>query len=75
MKLTGNEPAYPVIEADYVTNQKPGLTIRLHLAAMAMQGVIRSMEPDEPIQLSQIAKWSVEMSDALIAAYNEREDK
>lgn len=64
MKITGNEPVNPVTSTP--------LTIRQHFAAMAMQGILASCDPDNNPFISPIdcAEQSVKCADALMNALN-----
>lgn len=74
-KITGNEPAMPVVGryADKNLLEANGLTIRQHFAAMAMQGILASLDNDTAIVGSFIADMSVRCADALIAELNKNE--
>lgn len=72
MKIDPNSPAFPNRSyrdpAEDFVWPSPGLTVRAHFAAMAMQGLMACAEtagkPEE------FAKWSVDHADALIAELN-----
>jgi hypothetical protein len=82
-KITGNEPAMPMNEEDtdrikeYPDALFPGLTIRQHFAAMAMQGLLyqnlpvdRALNESSNSQLNACVSASVKCADALIAELN-----
>lgn len=85
-KITGNEPAMPIIKTvgdgtgPIGSVIEPGLTIRQHFAAMAMQGLLyQNLPVDRALnesnengnsQLSNLAQASVKCADALIEALN-----
>lgn len=79
MKIDPNSPAFPtpLIEGSAPgreTGGDFGIPIRLHLAAMAMQGFCAGVE--EPSRSpKQIAQIAICQADALIAEYNRTEDK
>lgn len=64
--ITGNENAYPSQLGD------PGLTIRQHFAALAMQGILSTMRSTSltESQLKVIAKESVVAAGLLITELN-----
>lgn len=71
--MTGNEPSMPTGQNQSGT----GLTIRQHLAAMAMQGILpqqshldRIINENGQLMVKEIAKASVIIADALIAELN-----
>lgn len=72
--LTGNEPAFPC-ELPVPGNRRigweiyPGMPLRLHLAALAMQGLLA--DPDYKVDASERALLAIEHADALLSAYNE----
>lgn len=78
MKITGNEPAYPVVNSNGVCTLFDnllcddagaiGLTIRQQFAMAAMQGLLSS--PRQYTGLDWIVQNSVEIADALIAELN-----
>lgn len=77
MKITGNEPVYPVVNADgfctsFENIQGPdagaiGLTIRQHFAAVAMQGILAT---ESDMNYKAICTQSVICADMLIAELN-----
>lgn len=86
-KITGNEPAQPFEVSGYIgnplggsdintTKKFPGLTIRQHIAAMAMQGILASgigCTNDKDSNLTDhksVSEASVNYADALIAELN-----
>ena len=79
MKITGNEPANPIVNSDgfpsyaeTLNSAKPeciGLTIRQQFAMSAMQGLANTAESVP----SEIAEVAVFMADALIAELNRTE--
>jgi hypothetical protein len=82
MKITGNEPAYPVFnDSGYCTNVNNeaikgahGLTIRQQFAMAAMQGILSNPATVQNIRSDmQMAEWSVQNADALIAELNRTE--
>lgn len=85
MKITGNEPANPIVNSEGVISSigfidssqlrfkdARGLTIRQHFAAIAMQGYIASFTGDNIGKSDDVAKRSVEYADALISRLNEK---
>jgi hypothetical protein len=83
MKIDPNSPAFP--QSVNVSTQHghytsvmthPGLPIRLHLAAMAMQGMCRVISDSgaEP-HYGTVAIRSLAMADELIKKYNRTEEK
>lgn len=62
-----NAPAFPTSWRSQQKDEQSGLTIRAHFAAMAMQGYLSA---DVPAGDKEIARWSVEQADALIAELN-----
>ncbi len=72
-----NDLAYPELTTtesmtnEYIHKSKGGLSKREIFAAMAMQGIVVSSIRKHLI--TDIALWSVEISDALIKALNEKE--
>ncbi len=71
MSTNANEPAYPMDYANGYCQPHSGLTKREYFAAMAMQGycggefIGQSGMPQD-----SIAKWCVDMADALINQLN-----
>jgi hypothetical protein len=85
MKIDPNRPAFPgsiamihndngITAIDSEDRDCPGLPIRLHLAAMAMQGLACSDWGDTH-NSAQTAHMAVAYADALIAEYNRTEEK
>ena len=76
--ITGNEPAMS-LDYDLVDTSRRGmalgLTIRQHFAAMAMQGILASCEPERGpfIAPDWLSQQSVLYADALIAELNKTE--
>ena len=78
MKITGNEPAMPVIESKDSVSIDPGLTIRQQFAMVAMQGILSKESWAERIHTESgsatlaidIAQASVKMADLLIEELN-----
>jgi hypothetical protein len=72
MKIDPNSPAFPNAHL----NNVPGLPIRLHFAAMAMQGMCRVISDSgaEP-HYGTVAIRSLAMADELIEKYNRTEEK
>jgi hypothetical protein len=79
--ITGNEPAMPLSLLEYegdinsnedISYECKGLTIREQFAAMAMQGILSSCDPDNNPFISPIdcAVQSVKCADALIKELN-----
>ena len=69
--ITGNEPVTPLQYLnDNTTYDSYGLTIRQHFAAMAMQGILSSLDNDTPIIGGLLAEYAVKCADALIAELN-----
>ncbi len=70
MSNIGSEMAFPLISPDgMAVNQ--GLTKREHFAAMAMQGYCGGeFTGQSGMSQESIAKWCVDMADALINALN-----
>lgn len=56
----GDQPAFPVSST---SQQSPGMTIRVWLAGLAMQGRV----VDEEGSFQSRAKWAVQMADAVLA--------
>ena len=87
MKITGNEPAYPIGEAEkdrldqYPNISYPGLSIRQQFAMAAMQGLVSNPDwaktmrtPDDwDAYIERVSIGSVELADALIAELNRTE--
>lgn len=85
-KITGNESAMPAVTTEVidmrvieqeVKRYHPGLTIRQHFAAMAMQGLLSNSEitektyyNDETDFYNSYAGSAVGMADALIVELN-----
>lgn len=82
MKITGNEPANPIVNSEGVISSigfidssqlrfkdARGLTIRQHFAAMAMQSMIKL---DGGFDFNSIARTSIAMADELIRQLNEK---
>lgn len=75
--ITGNEPAMPVTATEQTFHNQdplpgqPGLTIRQHFAAMAMQGMIGFWQDGYDHSL-RVAEMSVRQADALIAELNKK---
>ena len=82
-KITGNELAMPAATSEVVDMEEevkkyhPGLTIRQHFAAMAMQGLLSNSEitektyyNDETDFYNSYAGSAVGMADALIVELN-----
>ncbi|NEM96191.1 hypothetical protein [Pontibacter burrus] len=79
MKITGNEPAYPLASEELSDrfhegiDNLSGLTIRQQFAMAAMQGLCATTGPDKEVSqnLAQtFAKEAVLCADALIAELN-----
>jgi hypothetical protein len=78
--ITGNEPAMPAKVDEYdnflgdITTNTTGLTIRQKFAAMAMQGILSSCDPDNNPFISPVdcAVQSVKCADALINELNKQ---
>ena len=82
--ITGNESAFPEITTDKErdvydnvygnTYSYGGLTIRQQFAAMAMQGILSSCDPDNNPFISPVdcAVQSVKCADALINELNKQ---
>jgi hypothetical protein len=66
----GDTPTYPLERSYDKTWVANGLTKREYFAAMAMQGM-QSDNPSMGLRSSFLAKYAVEMADALITALNE----
>lgn len=70
-KITGNEPINGIIHDGWTRNDSPGLTIRQHFAAMAMQGFCAAGYGDfNSHHVEHIARLSVQQADALINELN-----
>lgn len=72
-EITGNESAhgYGFTTADGSSHvDEPGLTIRQHFAAMAMQGICANSHDNMPKEFTAIAEHAVKYADALIAELN-----
>jgi hypothetical protein len=61
------EPAFPIIHADGQGLQYWGLSKRELFAAMAMQGILSAQTNGNGIADTQIAEWSVQNADVLLA--------
>jgi len=67
--MKGNESAYPLAwesrgnHGDQQFNEIFGMSVRLKIAAMAMQGL--TLHPNAGSN-EDIAKWSLELADALL---------
>ena len=70
MKITGNEPAYPVFDEE-MDIMRLGLTIRQQFAMAAMQGMIAGKYEGNGI--IDDCKVAVKYADALIAELNRTE--
>jgi len=77
--ITGNEPISPTpiavneyesISAIQVNGTSPGLTIRQHFAAMAMQGLCANSIPGQHHSFERLSFEAVQMADALIKELN-----
>lgn len=80
MKLDPNAPAFPV-ECDYSngvprgrqtdlrSGYETGLTVRQHIAAMAMQGAM-SADTEATWPTEKLVQYAVKVADALIAELN-----
>ena len=62
----GNVPAHPIQYQDGWNENETGLSKREYFAGLAMQGILANQTLTSKL-CSQVAKWSVEMSDALLA--------
>ena len=78
--ITGNEPANPISESEkdrldqYPHISYPGLSIRQQFAMAAMQGILSNPATVQNIRSDmQMAEWSVQNADALIAELNRTE--
>lgn len=78
--ITGNEPAMPATSSEFDvfvgdhSVYHTGLTIRQKFAAMAMQGILSSCDPDNNPFISPVdcAVQSVKCADALINELNKQ---
>ena len=80
-KITGNEPAMARqslkqsggqridVDFNYLEDGTPGLTIRQHFAALAMQGMFGKVNLDF-INVQTVAECAVDAADALINELN-----
>lgn len=60
----GNEPANPIKDSNFY---RLGLTKREHFAGLAMQGYcVGEYTGQSGMSVESIAKWSIEMADALL---------
>ena len=76
MDKPDNPQAYPCLDSSYgeLSMRDPGMTLRDHFAGEAMQGWVASYGPenDHPCQsgehvVANIARWSYQMADAMLA--------
>lgn len=72
-KLTGNEPAFPVLAFDKSGEESyvRGITIRQHYAGLFMQGLIASWGQHDVTDFGDLANDAVLAADALINELNE----
>ena len=67
MSDNGNEPAFARPESEF-TYGSTGLTKREWFAGMAMVGNVANSDPQmRPSSHQDVARWSVELADALLA--------
>jgi len=69
--MNPHDPAFPSAELfsdGSINGMNRGLTIRAHFAGLAMQAILPCQETTVSDQ--QLASWSVELADALIAELN-----
>ena len=85
-KITGDEPAMPIqslqqsgeqridVDFNYLEDGTPGLTIRQHFAALAMQGIYGKISLDfmdvRHMDVRHVAECAVDAADALINELN-----
>ncbi len=60
----GLEPAYPIV------GENAGMSKRLLLAGMAMQGIMTNIDINDKVHYSEIAKMSMRMTDELLKLEN-----
>lgn len=76
----GNKPIYPLQDAGFPSNESVveegtmhGLTKREYFTAMAMQGYCGGeFTGQSGMPVESIAKWAVEMADALLGALEKK---
>ncbi len=84
MKINPNAPAYPVDDVDFnqngiVVSEHNGSTIRLKVAAMALQGMLAHSTRYKPREGASnnwheaISEEAVQLADSLIAELNKLE--
>jgi hypothetical protein len=59
-------PAFPT--ATLAQKTEGGMTLRDYFAAKVMQGLLASLPSDTTLYVSNVAKWSYEMADAMLKA-------
>lgn len=69
-KITGNEPAMPIVMGKESDQWYVGLTIRQQFAMAAMQGMLTNMGLIDTVNWEWIAGQAVKQADALIAELN-----
>lgn len=73
----GSDPAFPVALddfRDFEHHPALGLTKREYFAAIAMQGIVASSVTTEAYTISAMARDSVRLADALLAALENEDD-
>lgn len=84
MKINPNAPAYPVDEVNFnqygiIVDEQNGITIRLQIAAMALQGMLAHSTRYKPRKGASnnwheaISEEAVQLADAIIAELNKSE--
>lgn len=84
MKINTNAPAYPVDEVNFNQNgimveEQNGITIRLQIAAMALQGMLAHSTRYKPRKGASnnwheaISEEAIQLADSLIAELNRTE--
>ena len=69
MKITGNEPYYPIVENNDSQSITTGVTIRQHFAELAMAGLCA----DNNVCAGGVAQLAVKITDLLIEELNKTE--
>ena len=84
MKINPNAPAYPVDKVNFnqygiIVDEQNGITIRLQIAAMALQGMLAHSTRYKPRKGASnnwheaISEEAVQLADAIIAELNKSE--
>ncbi len=76
--ITGNEPIQPLTPTQQAEAISPGLTIRQHFAALAMQGLCANAEWGKALKeddwddfVYRVTTGAVDMANSLISQLNE----